>query len=156
MDDRTRLPYTFACPAETMRCRIIVPLAPPHQATEDTEVGGYMVPAGAQVLGNIYSIHHDPRFWASPDDFIPERFLPQSDGSPAAALTSNAFMSFGTGHRRCPGLRFAEIAVWLHLTRMLHRLRFETPDGRPLSEAEVFGLAILPRPYPLRAETQRS
>ena len=152
VDDRTRLPYTFACLAESMRYRTIGPLAVPHQATRDTEVGGYLVPAGAQVLGNIYSIHHDPRFWGSPDDFIPERFLPQSDGSPAAALTSNAFIPFGTGHRRCPGRRFAETAVWLHLTRMLHRLRFETPDGKPLSEAEVFGLAISPEPYRLRVQ----
>ena len=155
VDDRTRLPYTFACLAESMRYRTIGPLAVPHQATQDTEVGGYLVPAGAQVLGNIYSIHHDPRFWDSPDDFIPERFLPQPDGSPAAALTGNAFIPFGTGHRRCPGRRFAETAVWLHLTRMLHRLRFETPDGKPLSEAEVFGLAISPQPYSLRAERRR-
>ena len=155
VDDRTRLPYTFACLAESMRYRTIGPLAVPHQATEDTEVGGYLVPAGAQVLGNIYSIHHDPRFWDSPDEYIPERFLPQSDGSPAAALTSNAFIPFGTGHRRCPGRRFAETAMWLHLTRMLHRLRFGTPDGKPLSEDEVFGLAISPRPYALRAERRR-
>ena len=155
VDDRTRLPYTFACLAESMRYRTIGPLAVPHMATEDTEVGGYLIPAGAQVLGNIYSIHHDPRFWDSPDDFIPERFLPQADGSPAAALTNNAFIPFGTGHRRCPGRRFAETAVWLHLTRMLQRLRFETPDGKPLSEAEVFGLAISPKPYALRVERRR-
>ena len=156
VDDRTRLPYTFACLAESMRYRTIGPLAVPHQATRGTEVGGYLVPAGAQVLGNIYSIHHDPRFWDAPDEFIPERFLPQSDGSPAAALTSNAFIPFGTGHRRCPGRRFAETAVWLHLTRMLHRLRFETPDNQPLSEAEVFGLAISPEPYALRAQRRRA
>ena len=155
VDDRTRLPYTFACLAESMRYRTIGPLAVPHQATQDTEVGGYLVPAGAQVLGNIYSIHHDPRFWDSPDDFIPERFLPQPDGSPAAALTGNAFIPFGTGHRRCPGRRFAETTVWLHVTRMLHRLRFETPAGKPLSEEEVFGLAISPKPYALRAKRRR-
>ena len=155
VDDRTRLPYTFACLTESMRYRTIGPLAVPHQATKDTEVGGYLVPAGAQVLGNIYSVHHDPRFWDSPDDFMPERFLPQADGSPAAALTSNAFIPFGTGHRRCPGRRFAETAVWLHMTRMLHRLRFGTPDGKPLSEAEVFGLAISPEPYALRVELRR-
>ena len=155
VDDRTRLPYTFACVAESMRYRTIGPLAVPHQATEDTEVGGYLVPAGAQVLGNIYSIHHDPRFWDTPDDFVPERFLPQADGAPAAALTGNAFIPFGTGHRRCPGRRFAETAVWLHLTRMLHRLRFATADGEPLSEAEVFGLAISPEPYVLLAERRR-
>ena len=66
------------------------------------------------------------------------------------ALTSPAYLPFGTGHRRCPGRRFAETTVWLHITRLLHRLRFETPDGHPLTEDEVFGLATSPKPYSLR------
>ena len=152
VDDRTRLPYTFACLAESMRYRTIGPFAVPHKAAQDTEIGGYRIPAGTQVLGNAYSIHHDPRYWESPDEFIPERFMPQADGAPSAALTGNTFIPFGTGHRRCPGRRFAETTVWLHITRMLHKLRFETPDGRPLPEDEVFGLAISPKPYALRAE----
>ena len=152
VEDRTRLPYTFACLAESMRYRTIGPLGLPHKASEDTEIGGYLIPAGTQVLGNIYSIHHDPRYWDSPHEFIPERFLPQPDGSMSAALTSPAYVPFGTGHRRCPGRRLAETTVWLHITRMLHRLRLETPGGSPLSEDEVFGLAISPKPYSLRAE----
>ena len=151
VDDRTRLPYMFACLAESMRYRTIGPFGLPHKASEDAEVGGYLIPAGTQVLGNIYSIHHDPQYWDSPDEFIPERFMPQEDGSMSAALTGPAYLPFGTGHRRCPGRRFAETTVWLHITRMLHRLRFETPDGNPLSEDEVFGLAISPKPYSLRA-----
>ena len=87
VDDRTRLPYLFACLAESMRYRTIGPFGLPHKASEDAEVGGYLIPAGTQVLGNIYSIHHDPRYWDSPDEFIPERFLPQEDGSMSAALT---------------------------------------------------------------------
>lgn len=150
VDDRTRLPYTFACLAESMRYRTIGPLALPHKAAEDTQIGGYLVRAGTQVLGNIYSIHHDPRHWDSPDEFIPDRFLPQEDGSMSLAMTSPAYLPFGTGHRRCPGRRLAETTVWLHITRMLHRLRLETPDGAPLSEDEVFGLAISPRPYALK------
>ena len=151
VDDRTRLPYTFACLAESMRYRTIGPFGLPHKASEDAEVGGYLIPAGTQVLGNIYSIHHDPQYWDSPDEFIPDRFLPQADGSMSPALTSRAYLPFGTGHRRCPGRRFAETTVWMHITRMLHRLRFETPDGRPITEDEVFGLAISPKPYSLRA-----
>ncbi len=151
VDDRTRLPYLFACLAESMRYRTIGPFGLPHKASEDAEVGGYLIPAGTQVLGNIYSIHHDPRYWDSPDEFIPERFLPQEDGSMSAALTGPAYLPFGTGHRRCPGRRFAETTVWLHITRMLHKLRFETPDDSPLSEDEVFGLAISPKPYSLKA-----
>ena len=151
VDDRTRLPYLFACLAESMRYRTIGPFGLPHKASEDAEVGGYLIPAETQVLGNIYSIHHDPQYWDSPHEFIPERFMPQEDGSMSPALTSAAYLPFGTGHRRCPGRRFAETTVWLHITRMLHRLRFETPDGSPLSEDEVFGLAISPKPYSLKA-----
>ena len=151
VEDRTRLPYTFACLAESMRYRTIGPLGLPHRASEDSEIGGYRIPAGAQVLGNIYSIHHDPGLWDSPLEYIPERFLPQTDGSMSPALTGNAFIPFGTGHRRCPGRRFAETTVWLHITRMLHKLRFETPGGTPLPEDEVFGLAVSPQPYSLRA-----
>ena len=152
VEDRTRLPYTFACLAESMRYRTIGPLGLPHRASEDAEVGGYLIPAGTQVLGNIYSIHHDRQYWDSPDEFIPERFLPQDDGSMSAALTSQAYLPFGTGHRRCPGRRFAETTVWMHITRMLHKLRFETPDGGPITEDEMFGLAISPKPYTLKAE----
>ena len=151
VDDRTRLPYTFACLAESMRYRTIGPLGVPHKASQDTEIGGYRIPAGAQVLGNVYSIHHDPRYWDSPHEFIPERFLPQADGAMPAAFASPSYIPFGTGHRRCPGRRFAETTVWLHITRMLHQLRLETPDGETLPEDEVFGLAISPRPYSLRA-----
>ena len=151
VDDRTRLPYTFACLAESMRYRTIGPLGVPHKASQDTEIGGYRIPAGAQVLGNVYSIHHDPRYWDSPHEFIPERFIPQADGAMPAAFASPSYIPFGTGHRRCPGRRFAETTVWLHITRMLHKLRLETPDGAALPEDEVFGLAISPRPYSLRA-----
>lgn len=151
VDDRTRLPYTFACLAESMRYRTIGPLGVPHKASQDTEIGGYRIPAGAQVLGNVYSIHHDPRYWDSPHEFIPERFLPQADGAMPTAFASPSYIPFGTGHRRCPGRRFAETTVWLHITRMLHKLRLETPDGATLPEDEVFGLAISPRPYSLRA-----
>ena len=150
-DDRTRLPYVFACLAESMRYRTIGPLGLPHRASEDTELGGYRIPAGTQVLGNIYSIHHDPQYWDSPDEFIPERFLPLDDGSMSPALTSRAYLPFGTGHRRCPGRRLAETTVWLHITRMLHRLHFETPEGGSITEDEVFGLAISPKPYSLKA-----
>ena len=149
VEDRTRLPYFFGCLAESMRFRTIGPLAVPHKASVETEVGGYRIPAGAQVLGNIHSIHQDARFWDSPGEFVPERFLPLSDGSPSPALSSTAFIPFGTGHRRCPGRRFAETAVWLHLTRLFQRLRFAAPNGAPVSEDEVFGLSVSPAPYAL-------
>ncbi len=109
------------------------------------------MPEGAQVLGNLYSIHHDPRFWESPDEFIPDRFLPMEDGTPPPAMTSGAFLPFGVGHRRCPGRQFGEIVIWMHASRLLHRFRFEpaNQDRGRLSEDEVFGLTLGPKPFAL-------
>ncbi len=153
LEDRDRLPYLNSVLLESMRYRTIGPLAVPHKAGQRCEVGGFTIPQGAQVLGNVYAIHHDPRFWDRPDEFLPDRFLPQPDGSPPAALAGNAFIPFGVGHRACPGRRFGELVVWLHVSRLLHRYQFQVaePDTRPLSEEEVFGLAISPKPFSLRA-----
>ncbi len=150
VDHRERLPYTFAAIAESMRYRTASPLGIAHQASQDVEIGGYRIPAGTMVLSNLYGIHHAPRFWDSPHEVIPERFLPQPDGSPSPALTGGAFIPFGVGHRRCTGEQLGEIEVWLYITRLLHRLRFETPEGKPLSEDEIHGLTILPKPYTLK------
>ena len=146
------LPYLHAAIMEAMRYRTVGPLALPHKTNVDCELGGYAIPKGAQVLGNIYSVHHDPRFWESPDEFIPERFMPLQDGTPAPALTDGAFMPFSTGRRGCPGQGFAQIVIWLQACRLLHKYRF-TPHGTDrLPEDEVFGLAISPIPYALDIE----
>jgi len=148
VEDQERLPYLNAVILESMRYRTVGPLAIPHKVAKSCEVGGFAIPEGAQVLGNIYSIHHDPRFWDSPDEFVPDRFLPLEDGSPSPAMTSNAFIPFGVGHRACPGRRFGEIVVWLHASRLLHRYQFRAADaGREwLTEDEVFGLTLAPKP----------
>ena len=150
VEDRVRLPYLNAVILENMRYRTVGPLALPHKAAVTCEVGGYTIPEGAQVLGNLYSIHHDSRFWDWPDRFVPDRFLPQDDGSPASAMTSGAFIPFGVGGRSCPGRQFGEILVWLHASRLLHRFQFRGVSP-PISEEEVFGLTVGPKPFALHA-----
>ena len=151
LEDRRRLPYTFACVAESMRYRTVAPLALPHRSTEDTELGGYLIPANAQVFSSIYAVHHDARFWKDPDEFKPERFLPKADGSPSDALTSPAYTPFGVGIRRCTGDHFAVAAAWLHAARLMHRFRLEPFEGKSISEDEVFAFSIEPKPFSLRA-----
>lgn len=146
-EHRALLPYTFACVAESMRYRTVVPFSIPHVAAEDTEVGGCLIEKGTQVFSNIYSVHHDERFWESPNEFIPERFLPRSDESSPAAPAFPAFMPFGVGIRRCVGDHFSMSAIWLYAARVLQALRFEPPDGRALSEAESNGSTVPPKPH---------
>ena len=158
LEDRERLPYLNAVVLEDMRYRTVGPLGVPHKASTSCEIGGFTIPEGAQVLGNIYSIHHDPRFWDSPDEFVPARFLPLEDGSQPPAMTSGAFMPFGVGRRSCPWWRFGEIAIWLHASRLLHRYQFHVadPERDRLPEDEVFGLTIAPKPFALKVTRRKS
>ncbi len=155
VDDRARLPYTFAAVAETMRYHTASPLGIPHEASRDTEVGGYRIPVGTKLLANLYGIHHDPRFWESPHEFIPERFLPQPDGSPADALTGGNFIPFGLGHRRCTGEHLGEMEIWLYVTRLMQNFRFERTSDDLLSEYEIPGLTITPEPFTLKVTRRR-
>ena len=151
LEDREQLPYTNAVILESMRFRTIAPIAAPHQASESIEIGGYLIPKGAQVLGNLYGIHHDSRFWEAPHEFMPDRFMPQADGSPSLASQSSAYMPFGTGRRACPGYRFGEWVVWLQASRLLHRYQFTRSGDEigQLSEDEVFGMTVSPRRFSL-------
>ena len=148
-DHRADLPYTLACVAESLRHRTVAPTGIPHIAHADAEVAGFRIDAGTRVVMNSWAIHHDPRFWDDPDEFIPDRFLPQPDGAPSSALTNPGYIPFGVGNRRCTGDRFAVSAIWLHTVRILHRFRLDIPDGGPLSEDEVWGLSTAPKPYKL-------
>ncbi|MCY4266075.1 MAG: cytochrome P450, partial [Gammaproteobacteria bacterium] len=134
--DRSRLPYTFSSVAESARYRSVAPMAIPHRSTAETEVAGYRIPAMSQLICSIYSVHHDERFWDKPNEFVPDRFLPQADGSPSKALTSLAYMPYGIGVRKCTGENFAVIVSWLYSARFLHRLKFSTPNGLPLCMAD--------------------
>lgn len=60
-----------------------------------------------------YSFHNNPKYWAEPERFRPERLLTKT-GSRAAA-----FAPFGDGGRQCVGMRFAKAASKVN-TRPIH------------------------------------
>ncbi|XP_068328008.1 cytochrome P450 76C4-like [Pyrus communis] len=73
--DVARLPYLQAIIKETFRLYPAAPLLLPRKAETDVEIGGYVVPKGAQVFVNAWAIGRDPGIWDNPDSFVPERFL---------------------------------------------------------------------------------
>ena len=65
-EDLASLPYTTQVIEESLR------LYPPvytlaRKAHEDTEIGGYSVPAGSEAILWIYMTHRDPRFYPAPN-----------------------------------------------------------------------------------------
>ncbi|MEM7540060.1 MAG: cytochrome P450 [Pseudomonadota bacterium] len=143
---RGELPYLEAVLLESMRYRTIGPFAVPHKAVEDTEIDGFRIPAGSQVLANVYSIHNDPRFWDRPDQFIPQRHIGVEKSERKKYST---LVPFSVGRRQCPGQNFAMISMWLHLTRIFHGFQLSPSSSGLLPEDEVFGLTVSPKPYKL-------
>ncbi|XP_077224549.1 cytochrome P450 CYP82D47-like [Tasmannia lanceolata] len=145
--DIKNLVYLQAIVKETMRLYPAAPLAVPHLAMEDCDVGGIHIPAGNRVLVNIWKLQRDPRVWSDPNEFQPERFL-TSHKEVDARGQHYEFIPFGTGRRACPGTSFALHLMHLMLARLLQSFDLDTPLGMTVDMTESSGLTI-PKATPL-------
>jgi cytochrome P450 len=115
--------YVDAVVKETLRVRPVVADVV-RTLTRDTEVGGYLLPAGTMVVPAIAAVHARPDLWPEPHEFRPERFL---DGH----ADSYAWIPFGGGVRRCIGASFAQVEMRTVLREVLRRVRLRAPSRRP-------------------------
>jgi cytochrome P450 len=120
LGDVPKLTYTEAVIKESMR------LYPPAYAfsrrvVSDATVGGFHVPAGTAILLSQWVIHRDPRWFAEPDQFLPQRWL----NAPPKNRPAYAYFPFGGGPRICIGNSFAMLEVILVLAALAPRFRFE-------------------------------
>ncbi|XP_042496201.1 cytochrome P450 CYP82D47-like [Macadamia integrifolia] len=145
--DIKNLVYLQAIVKETLRLYPPVPLSVPHQAMEDCEVGGYVVPKGTRLFVNIWKLHRDGHVWSDPQEFKPERFL--TTHADVDFLGQNyEFIPFGSGIRSCPGITFAKHILHLTLARLLQGFNFETPSQEPVDMTESLGITM-PKATPL-------
>ncbi|GAA6031253.1 hypothetical protein JCM8097_005568 [Rhodosporidiobolus ruineniae] len=73
------------------------------------ECDGVFLPAGTAVGLQSYTTHRDPEVWYSPDEFLPERWLAETQDMKAA------FIPFSIGGRNCPGQNLAWFDLRLFL-----------------------------------------
>ncbi|KAI9149691.1 hypothetical protein H9P43_009868 [Blastocladiella emersonii ATCC 22665] len=147
--DMESLPYTRAIIKEVLRAIPVGPLGLPRMTTEDTEVGGFAVPQGTQVIYNIVDIHED-MYPGAGTEFTPERWLAggKGDGNGKANLEiPDGLYTFGQGRRLCPGFHLAYRELFLVTSTMLaaFELRSADPDRPRISMDETFGLTVLPK-----------
>lgn len=124
--DARRLPYAEAVVKESMR------LYPPvwvvsRVAAEDTEVGGYRVPKGAELAASQWVVHRDGRFYEDPLEFRPERWL-EGEVPLEKRIPRYAYFPFGGGPRQCVGNAFAMMEAVLVLAAVARRFRLEVPS----------------------------
>jgi cytochrome P450 len=123
-DDIQKLSYTESVLAESMR------LFPPawavgRLAVTDHEIEGFTISKGSLVLVSPYVTHRDPRFWADPEQFRPERW---QQATVKEAAQNYTYFPFGGGVRRCigEGFAWAEGILLLALLAQHWRFRLDT------------------------------
>ncbi|XP_078687369.1 cytochrome P450 2U1-like [Branchiostoma floridae x Branchiostoma belcheri] len=140
---RSRLPYTEATVMEVQRIRPTVPLTVPHAAVQDTTFRGYHIPAGTQIIANLWSTLTDPEFWPDPERFDPRRFL-GPDGKVVSRPES--FMPFSTGRRVCLGEQLAKMELFVIFSSLLKHFTFKLPEGAAAPSTDSSGVGVTLQP----------
>ena len=86
-----------------------------RMARRPTTLAGHRIRRGTIVVIPVYSIQRDPRRWAAPDTFDPDRF------SVTAPTPRDGHLPFGWGPRACLGARFATMEARLALAMITAR-----------------------------------
>jgi cytochrome P450 len=86
-----------------------------------------LIKKGDVVRLPIYAIHRDSEYYEDPDEFEPERFLPENKDK----ITPYTYLPFGGGPRNCIGMRFALLEAKLALAKSVLNYRFVASPRTP-------------------------
>lgn len=129
-----RSPYLHAVLRETQR------LTPPIPATimkenslSDVNIHGSIIPKDSLFVLDAFSVGMDPRFVDHPEEFRPERWLPEAvearQGTSSEILDHPYYRSaFSQGSRKCPGSRVASNEVLIMLSQLVLDWKMSMPS----------------------------
>lgn len=144
--DMPNLPYLEAVVKETFRLHPPTPLSLPRIAAKNCEIFNYHIPKGATLLVNVWAIARDPKEWASPLEFRPERFLPGGDKADVDVKgTDFEVIPFGAGRRICVGMSLGLRMVQLIVATLAHAFDWELENGQnpeKLNMDEAYGITL--------------
>ena len=115
-EDLKKLAYLELFFKELFRLYPTIPSAP-RVAMEDSELGGFAIPAGSRVFVSIYANHMNKKYWHEPTKFLPERFLKR--------IARPAYFPFGLGERVCLGKNLAGLEPHLVIAQVTANLLFQ-------------------------------
>jgi cytochrome P450 len=122
--DRSLIPQAVE---ETHRWMTVVQLAPRHARTDESEVGGMLIPRGAGVMVLQAAANRDPDRWDNPAEFDINR-------------TPKQHFGFGFGMHNCLAQNLARMEVEVWLDQLLDGL----PDFQVAGELE-YGTNLMTR-----------
>ncbi|MCL7047301.1 hypothetical protein MKW94_020498 [Papaver nudicaule] len=136
--------YLSAVFHETLRMYPPLPVSLPLKYVhEDTQLGGYDIPAGTEIAVNIYGCNMDKNQWDSPEEWKPERFL-VSKYDPTDLYKT---MSFGGGKRVCPAATQGLSVTSTAIARCIQEFKWNLELGREGEDTFPKLAIITPRHY---------
>ncbi|WP_329257151.1 cytochrome P450 [Streptomyces sp. NBC_01478] len=142
-DDVRKLTHTNNVVVEAMRLRPAVWILT-RRALADSDLGGYRIPAGADIIYSPYAIQRDPRSYAHNLEFDPDRWLPErSKDVPKFAMSP-----FSNGNRKCPSDHFSMAQLSLVTAAVAKKYRFEQVSGS--NDTTRVGITLRPHRLLLR------
>ena len=129
LEDIRRLPYTTAIVQEAMR------LYPPvtdlsRAATQDCDIGGYIMPKGTTLIVSQWVMHRHPRYFTQPEMFNPNRWADDFEKS----LPRGVYFPFGDGPRVCIGRGFAMMEAVLLLATIAQSFQLELAPNQAIEK----------------------
>jgi cytochrome P450 len=120
--------------------RIVTPVQwAMRQTVRDTELLGYYLPKGTNVIAYPGMNHRLPELWTDPLRFDPERFTePRSEHK----RHRYAFTPFGGGAHKCIGMVFGQLEIKTILHRLLRRYRLELPRPGYKAKWDYAGMPV--------------
>jgi len=146
--DTTKLaemPFLNAVINETMRLLPPVPSnlqRAPAPGSGGKSIGKLFIPEGVSIQVPPYALQRDPRYFSSPDEFKPERWLrsnvPASENTPAKGTSPSeptpifntaAFIPFSYGPAICAGKNLALMEMRLVIATLMQRYSMRLQEG---------------------------
>jgi len=115
-------------------------------AAEPTELGGYKLPKGTEVIASVYHTHRMPELYDQPYVFNPYRWV-------TLERDTFEYNPFGGGPRMCIGSMFAMQEMKIVLSMLLQRYRLEAIRGTRLDRF-MSGTMTVKRGLPMIVQPQ--
>lgn len=109
-----------------------------REAEVEDNLSGLTIPPKANVVLAPFLSHRSSDFWENPDDFRPERFLPEE----RKRIVQGSFYPFGLGPRSCIGSLFAGMEAKIILATLVKN--FEWSLEKSEEQKSEAGISLRP------------
>ncbi|KAI0542849.1 cytochrome P450 [Xylaria digitata] len=114
-----------SCVSESARLRPAAAFSVPQSAPTTRVVGGYVIPAGTDIIIDAYSLNVRSGYWGpDADTYRPERFLEKG-----SVEQRYHYWRFGFGPRQCLGKYLADVVIRSLIIYLVENYELSMPDS---------------------------